>query len=210
VASVVFALPLGVWLTSQRIGRREILGGAAVVAGLTAFMIVASPNGGKSDASLGKWAIAAAATVAAAAVLTVAAAGRRPALRAALLGTAAGILFGFVAALTKSAVDRFDNGAAAVFGDWHIYALLAASLAGFMLVQASLQTGALAPAITTCMVFETLVGVVVGLTLFAEVLHESPAGLAVTALGPALIFGGLLALARSPGVIRAPVTAGQI
>jgi drug/metabolite transporter (DMT)-like permease len=197
VSSVVFALPLGHWLTHQHVGRREIAGAAAVVLGLAAFMIVANPSGGRADAPGRDWAIAAAVTVGTAVLLTLIAWKRRPAMKAALTGTAAGILFGFVAALTKSTVVRFDDGAAAVFLDWHIYALAGAGLAGFLLVQVSLQTGALAPAITTSMVFETVVGVVVGLTLLDEQLHTQEWGLAVVAFGLLLMVAGLVVLARS-------------
>jgi drug/metabolite transporter (DMT)-like permease len=210
VSSVVFALPLGVWLTHQRVGRREILGAGAVVAGLTVFMAVSNPSGGRTDAPLSTWAIAAGATGGAALALTLASAGRRPAVRAALLGSAAGILFGFVAGLTKSTVDRFDNGAAAVFFDWHIYALAAASLAGFMLVQASLHTGALAPAITTAMVLETIVGVLIGITVLEENLHESEWGLAITAVGLSAIVAGLLALAGGQGAQKGKAPAVSV
>jgi drug/metabolite transporter (DMT)-like permease len=212
VSSVVFALPLGVWLTHQHVGRREIMGAGAVVAGLTAFMVVADPSGGRADAPAREWAIAAAVTGGIAAVLTIVGRHRSPAMKAALLGTAAGVLFGFVAALTKSAVVRFDDGAAAVFLDWHIYGLVVAGLAGFMLMQASLQAGALAPAITTSMVFETLVGVLVGLTLLDEDLHAHDWGLAVTAFSLALIVGGLVALARSERAakLRPPEPEGRV
>ena len=47
------------------------------------------------------------------------------------------------------------------------------------------------------MVFETVVGVVVGLTLLDEELHTQTWGLAVAAFGLALMVGGLVALARS-------------
>lgn len=206
VSSVVFALPLGVWLTGQKVGRREIAGAGAVVAGLTVFMAVSNPTGGRTDAPLSTWAIAAGATGGAALGLVLAASRRRPALRAALIGSAAGILFGFVAGLTKSTVDRFGDGASAVFLDWHIYALAAASFVGFMLIQASLHTGALAPAITTTMVLETVVGVVVGLTVLQESLHESEWGLAVTAAALAAVVAGLVALAgaQEAGKAAAP------
>ena len=148
VSSVIFALPLGVWLTHQRVGRREIGGAIAVVAGLTAFMVVANPSGGRADAPGLQWAIAGALSGGAGVVLAAIGWRRRPGMKAALTGSAAGILFGFVAALTKATVLRFDDGAAAVFLDWHIYTLAVASLVGFTLVQVSLQTGALAPAIT--------------------------------------------------------------
>jgi drug/metabolite transporter (DMT)-like permease len=203
VSSVVFALPLGVWLTHQRVGRREIAGAAAVVVGLTAFMVVANPSGGRADAPGFEWALTGG--VVAAVALALAAIGwrLRPGLKAALTGSAAGVLFGFVAALTKSTVVRFDDGASAVFLDWHIYALAGAGLVGFTLVQVSLQTGALAPAITTAMVFETVVGVVVGLTLLDEELHAQKWGLAVVALGLALMVGGLVLLAYSHGAEEA-------
>ena len=134
-------------------------------------------------------------------------------MKAALTGSAAGVLFGFVAALTKSTVVRFDDGAAAVFLDWHIYALAVVSIVGFTLVQVSLQAGALAPAITTTMVFETLVGVLVGLTLLDEELHTQKWGLAVTAFALALIIGGLVALARSeaaPAKVPEPGPEGRV
>jgi len=197
VSSVVFALPLGVWLTHQHIGRREILGAAAVVIGLTAFLVVADPQGGRADAPGYEWAITGGVAGGVAVLLTVIAWRRQPALKAALTGTAAGVLFGFGAALVKSTVVRFNDGAAAIFLDWHIYTLAGVSLAGFLLVQVSLQTGALAPAITTSMVFETVVGVLVGITLLQEDLHTGTSGLAVTAVGLALMIAGLVALAGS-------------
>jgi drug/metabolite transporter (DMT)-like permease len=200
VSSVVFALPLGVWLTHQHVGRREIAGAGAVVIGLTAFMVVADPSGGRADAPGFEWAVAAAVSGGTAAALAVIGWRRRPGMKAALTGSAAGVLFGFVAALTKSTVVRFDDGAAAVFFDWHIYGLAGAGLVGFALVQVSLQTGALAPAITTAMVLETVVGVLVGLTLLDEELHAQTWGLAVTAFGLALMVAGLVALAGSRGV----------
>ena len=37
VTTIVFALPLGWWLTNQRVGRREVGGAAVIVIGLAAF-----------------------------------------------------------------------------------------------------------------------------------------------------------------------------
>jgi drug/metabolite transporter (DMT)-like permease len=213
VSSVVFALPLGVWLTNQHVGRREIAGAAAVVFGLAAFMVVANPSGGRTDAPGFEWAVAGGVVAAAAVALTAAAWRRRPALKAALTGTAAGILFGFGAALVKSTLVRFDDSFSAVFLDWHIYALAVSSMAGFLLVQVSLHTGVLAPAITTTMIFETVVGVLVGLRLLDEGLHTQEWGLAVIAVGLALMVVGVVVLARSEAALsrperRSPLPAG--
>jgi drug/metabolite transporter (DMT)-like permease len=202
VASVVFALPLGVRMTGQRIGRREVAGAAAVCAGLVVFMLVANPSDGLADAPGRHWLVAAGVVGAIAAILTLAAVGRSAGVKAALLGTASGIIFGLVAALTKSTVDRFDDGLVAVVWNWHAYALIAASLIGFTLLQASLQTGALAPSVTTAMVFETVAGVAVGIALLHEELHEEPWGVVVSSLALAVILGGVIALAGSQSAPR--------
>jgi hypothetical protein len=203
VVSVVFALPLGAKITRQHIGRREIVGAAAVVAGLVVFRLVATPYGGRSDATAAAWVIGVS-IIGGLAFLCVLASFRRSAgVRATLLGVAAGlILGGIVAALTKATVDRFDDGVEAVLGDWHVYALTGAALTGFLLLQASLQTGALAPAVTSETVLEALAGVAVGIFVLNERLDQSWAETVVSLLGLALVVIGLLVLARCRGAVR--------
>src|SRR3954469_1234953 len=187
VASVVFALPLGAKITHQHVGRREILGAAAVCAGLVIFRLVATPYGGHDDASAAGWVIGAAIIAGLAVVCIVASIGRSAGVRATLLGLAAGMLLGgIVAALTKATVDRFDQGPAAIFGDWHVYALGGVALTGFLLLQAALQTGALAPAMTSDTVMEALAGVAVGMFVLNERIDQSSAETVVSLLGLAL------------------------
>lgn len=204
VATVVFALPLGVKFTGQRVGRREIFGAALVVGGLAVFVILNNPDEGRSDAPFGDWAIAAAIFLTLAGALVVASRGRSPGLRAALLGTAAGGLLGLTSGLTKATVTRFDEGAGAVFGDWHVYVLVAVELLAFSLLQSALATGALAPAIATNMSVETLVSILLGIVLFKEDLHGSAALLAVSLFALVLALVGLVILARSEGRAHAP------
>ena len=154
VASIVFALPLGRLLEGRRIRREEVVGAVLVTAGLGALLVVSKPAEGTDDASLLSWAVIGGATVGLAIVLFALARGRAPALRAGLLGTAGGILFGLSAALTKTAVSRLGEGLGAVFGDWHVYGLVLVSIAAFWLEQAALQTGALAAAVATTMAFD--------------------------------------------------------
>src|SRR4051812_37561363 len=65
VTTVVFALPLGYFLTRQQVGRREILGSIVILAGLALFTYFGDPAGGMDNASGGQWAVV---TVAAAAL----------------------------------------------------------------------------------------------------------------------------------------------
>jgi drug/metabolite transporter (DMT)-like permease len=204
VTTVVFALPLGVKFTGQRVGRREILGAALVVGGLAIFVILNNPDEGRSDAPLGSWVITAAIFLALAAALIVGSRGRSAGVRAALLGTAAGGLLGVTGGLTKATVTRFDDGIGAVFGDWHVYALVALELLAFSLLQSALATGALAPAIATNMSVETLVSIGLGVILFKEDLRGSPALLAVSLVALVVALVGLVLLARSEGRAHVP------
>lgn len=200
VASVVFALPLGARLTGQRAGRREILGAALVTGGLVVFLAVINPSGGNSDAPVRNWLIAGGIAGGISLVLFVISLRSRPSLRAALLGSAAGILFGFAAALTKSTVDLIDNGVEAVVLDWHVYALVAVGLIAFWLTQIALQSG-LEISIATTATFDPIASLLLGTLLLDEQLHDSTAGAiaSLAALGVALsgLFVLLLAQRRA-------------
>jgi drug/metabolite transporter (DMT)-like permease len=196
--SVVFALPLGAWLTGRRAGRRELLAATLVTAGLAVFLVVGDPSGGSDDATPAAWLIAGGLVGAAGALLVAAAAGRAPAPRAALLGTATGLLFGLSAALTKATVERLDEGVIQVVADWHLYALAVVGYASMALGQASLQTGALAPAVATQMVLDPVASLLLGVFAFGERLHETAAGVAASLVALAVMLGGLVALAAAP------------
>jgi drug/metabolite transporter (DMT)-like permease len=196
-ASMVFALPLGALLSEQRIGRREVLGALAVTVGLTFFMIVSNPQGGRDDASVAGWLVTGGIVGGACAALVVAAHGRPPALRAALLGAAAGFVLALAAALTKATTDRLGEGLWEVAGGWHVYALAVVGYASLALSQASLQIGVLAPAMATTMSVNPLVSLALGTLLLDEQLHESASGVAVSLLGLVAVVAGLIVLAGS-------------
>jgi len=92
--TIVFALPLGALLSSQRITRRDVVSGFVVTAALALFLVMADPSGGTDDAPIGQWIVAGAVLIGIAAGLVIAGLTRAGALRAALLGTASGLLFG--------------------------------------------------------------------------------------------------------------------
>jgi drug/metabolite transporter (DMT)-like permease len=199
VATIVFALPLGRLIEKRRILRSESIGAGLVTGGLAALLVVSKPSAGKDDASLLSWAVIGGATVGIAGLLFVVARGRSPTVRAGLLGTAAGILFGLAAALTKATVSLLDEGVGAVLWDWHVYALVIVSAAAFWLEQAALQTGALAAAVATTMAFDPLSSLVFGIGLFDEALHETALGYAVSLTLLAIALAGLVILARAKG-----------
>jgi drug/metabolite transporter (DMT)-like permease len=196
--TVVFALPLGVRILGQRVGRREVLAALAVTAGLGVFLVLADPEGGREDATTAAW--IASFAVAAAVCLPLVLAGRRastPAMKATLLGIATGILWGLSAGLTKAVVEDLDQGVLHILGDWHLYALAVVGWASLTLAQASLQAGALAPAVATQAAVDPITSVLLGTLAFEETLHHGALGLAGSLLGFAAMVAGIVVLASA-------------
>ena len=77
VTTVVFALPLGYWLTAQHVGPKEIIGAAVIMCGLALFTIFGDPAGGNENAPDAEWAVVIVLIVVASAVLLVLRGARR-------------------------------------------------------------------------------------------------------------------------------------
>ncbi len=197
-SSLVFALPLGVRFSGQRITRAEIAAAAMVAIALVGFLTITGPSGGRSEAPLGDW-VTVALICGAVCVPLVALGHRGPGpRRAALLGTAAGILFALSAALIKAVVDELQSGIGHVFSSWELYALAGIGYASMTLNQLALNTGALAATIATSTAADPIVSVVLGVVLFRESLHlTGPRAIAsIAALGFALLGMARLASAQ--------------
>jgi drug/metabolite transporter (DMT)-like permease len=204
VASVVFALPLGVRLTGQRVHRIDIAAAALVVVALVGFVTIAGPAGGRAEAPLGDWLVAAVVCAGVCAPLVLLARSGPPPRRAALLGAAAGVLFALSAALTKAVVDELHTGLVHVVTSWELYALAAVGYVSMTLNQLALNTGALAATLATSTALDPIASVVLGLALFDE--SSRAGGLqvlgTVAALAAALV--GMVVLARAEAHVPAP------
>ena len=195
VSAVVFALPLGAKLTGQRIRRVDVGAAVLVTVSLIVFLVVADPSGGRDDAPLGEWLVAGAVAAAVCAPLVLLARRMPAARRAALLGTAAGVLFGLSAALTKAVTDSLDEGPIELLTDWRVYALVAVGYVSLTLSQLALSTGSLAPAAATSMAFDPITSVVLGVTLMQESIHETTLGAIATLAALAAALAGMAVLA---------------
>jgi drug/metabolite transporter (DMT)-like permease len=196
VASVAFALPLGAWLSDQRVGRREVIAAAALLAGLAAFVVVADPGGGRTSAPLGAWLVAAAACGGPCVALTLLAPRVPGHRRAALLGAAAGILFALSAALTDTVVNELSNGLLTVITTWPLYGLVAVGYVSMTLNQMSLDAGALAATVATSTALDPIASVLLGLTLFKESISAGPIEVLVILLALVVVVGAMIVLAR--------------
>ena len=197
VASVVFAVPLGVRLSGQRVTRGEVAAAALVVVGLVGFLSIASPSGGRSEAPPSDWLVVAVICAAVCAPLVLLARRGAAPRRAALLGTAAGVLFALSAALTKAVVDELHAGLVQVITSWELYALAGVGYASMTLNQLALNTGALAATMATSTASDPIVSVVLGLVLFHESLHLTGLRAIGTLSALAVALLGMAALAQS-------------
>jgi drug/metabolite transporter (DMT)-like permease len=203
---IVIALPLGVAITNQHVARREWLGAVCVVAGVTVFVATANPASGRSSAPPGVWLGASGLIAALTVVAAIIGSRAQPATKAALFGTAAGMLFGFQAAVMNVFVDVAPNGIDAILSSWSTYALIVSALGGFYFLQTALQVGVLAPAIATSNAACPIASVVLGRVVFLQTPQRTTGGKIASALSAVLLLAGLALLARGEAAARATTT----
>ena len=208
--TLVLALPLGARLSAQRIERRDAAAAIVVTLALGVFLLLSDPAEGIDDPAAAAWIVAAAAVLVPTALLTVAGLRARPSLKAALVGTAAGVIFGLHGALVKAMVAEFDDGVLGPLSSWELYAVLAGAVVGMTIGQISLQAGDLPPAIATQSIATPVVGVVLGVALFEEAIHDTAAGTLASVVALAVMMAGTGALAyRNGGATDSPAAEAQ-
>jgi drug/metabolite transporter (DMT)-like permease len=208
--SLVFALPLGVLLTRQRVSWRSIIGAGTTLLGIVLLVTLGQPQGGVSQPGVVAWVSSAAVVGALASALILLARKRRGPVPAALFATAAGLAFAFQAAVTKVLVTQLSHGLGAVLSSWALYVLLIVGLAGFTLQQSALKTGFLAPATAALNAATLAVSVILAVTLFQESISHGPARLAPALVGLLIAIIGVVTLASPapprPGAAAADTT----
>ena len=169
VTTIVFALPLGYFLTNQPVGQTAIVAAALVVAGLAVFTVVGDAASGNDNAPGWQWAIAIVVLGAASAALLVAGGRASLARKAALYGACAGLLYGLSAALWKPTGTTLEqDGLGGMLSSWEFWAFAVAGILAFLVQQVSLATGRLAPSVAMTSVVNPIVCIVIGTLLLDE------------------------------------------
>jgi hypothetical protein len=174
-----------------------------MTAGVSVFLGAAAPTGGSPHAPAASWWLAGLFTALAVAV-TVAAVQRRPPVpRAAGLGIASGIAWGFVAAVIKELSSRIAAGPAAIFGSWPVYVLMAAGAAAMLLASHAMAAGPLAASQPGFTIGDPVVAILLGVFLFDERLDASPGALAAQVAGLLVLALGVWTLSESRLITQA-------
>jgi drug/metabolite transporter (DMT)-like permease len=189
----------------RRVKGRDWLAATAMAAGLAAFLGVAQPRGGSANPPMALWSIAALAAVGVAALFWTLArvhlrSGREPspARRAALLAIAAGVAWGFVAAVIKELSIHISQGPYAVFTNWSPYVLLGAGAGAFFLLSNAFQAGPLAASQPGLTIIDPLVASVLGVYLFKDQIRHDPLEMLAEAVALVVLVSGVVTLSRSP------------
>jgi drug/metabolite transporter (DMT)-like permease len=175
----------------------EWLAALAMSVGVSVFLRAASPSGGVAHAAALSWWLAGLATAVIAGVAIAAGSRGGTTRRAAFLGIATGVSWGFIAAVIKELSSHVDDGPAAIFGNWSPYVLIAAGSAVLLLTSHALAAGPLAASQPGFTLGDPITAILLGAFLFAERLQTSPAALAAEVLGLAVLAFGVWTLSRS-------------
>ncbi len=173
VTTIVFALPLGRWLTDQQVNRSEILAAGAIVLGLAVFTYFGDEGAGRSTAPTWQWALTFLVFGSLAAGFVIV--GRRSdqGRKAAYLGAAAGVLYALSAAMWKPTSEAWSaGGLSGLLTSWEFYAWAGAALVAFVFQQVSLALGHLASTVATVSVGNPIVSVIIGILILQERLAD--------------------------------------
>lgn len=190
-------------LGNRMVKQRDWLAAAAMCAGLAVFLFAAQPSGGRQHAAGYLWLLAGLVTLG---VVVVALSlafglGRRPSAsgsqRAAILGAATGVSWGFVAAVIKEFSSHLSGGPSAIFTNWSVYVLVGAGAASLLLASHALASGPLAASQPGFTILDPLSASLLGLFLFGEHFQTATEDLALEALALALLVTGVSVLSHS-------------
>ena len=199
VVELSFTLLLAAAVFHRGLHRREWGAVAGMSIGLVVLLESLRPSGGDPyGAPLRSWVLGTAITLGIIIGLIVAGFRSHNSGRAAYLGVATGMGFGFTAALlSEVAAAHRVAGFGGVFTSWQTYLLIGLGPGFVFLLQKALQAGSLVASQPALTLANPIIAAVFGVAVFGE--HVQGGGwLVVAFLGAALIAVATVVLARSP------------
>ena len=129
-----------------------------------------------------------------------AAAAKLPDQRPLALGTACGVIYGFVALLSKAVVDIFTHeGLTTLLASWQFYGLIGLALTGTVVQQYSFNAGPLAHSLPAMTIFEPIVAFGLGYMVLGEkFLIDTAVGWAIMLIALTVMVLSTIVLSRSP------------
>jgi drug/metabolite transporter (DMT)-like permease len=201
---ILFVVPIGARITGTGIVRRDWYGAALVVIGIAALLLAVRPSEDADAGTPDGWAITILAGVLVVAI-TFTIAHARVALRAPLLGLAAGFVFGIEGATLKIASDDLADGLsfAHLVGP-AVWATLGLALVGVVIQNMALRAGRLSVALSTMTISTPVTSAVIGVALFGENLDVTTLTVAISVVAAVLAGVGVVVLSQSVAAASPP------
>ncbi len=204
IVELPFTLVLSAALLRTPMGRRAWIAIAAMALGLSLLLFCLIPEGGDPGATSGlAWLVGTAAVLVVLGVLTLLARGGRGRRRALWFGLAAGVTYGYNAALLAGLAPAYAHGIIGVLTAWQAYGVLVGGTVSFVFLQQALQSGDLLWAQPGITLANPLIAMVWGFAVFGERVPLDGWILGALA-GAAGIVAGTVVLSRVEGTVLAP------
>jgi hypothetical protein len=200
VVGLLFALPMKAHLSAYRLHGWDWSGALLTTSGLAVFLVVSRPGSGHTEVKPLVWVIVLSAGGALAATLVAVGRESSPRWRAMAYGTAAGIIYGECAALTKSCAHLLSLGVGSMLGSWQPYLLAAGGVTGMVLAQSAFQAGPLDASLPTLSATDPVVSVFIGAIAFGESLRSGAMATTLEVLSFSAIVVGIFLLAHTDAV----------
>jgi hypothetical protein len=211
VMSLPFSLVIGAAAGSHRLSRHDTVLAFGLVAALSVFLGIGAPGDGDAVRPLAAWLAPSLLVGGFVALCLMWSKGTGGAMRAALLGAAAGSIHGVTATLMKGTAHGLDQwGFPGMMAHrWEPWALAAIVPFGFLMVQSAFQAGDLRAGLPALEVTEPIVASCLGVFLLHEHLHaDSAIEKGVLLLAVAAMIWTTVQLAQSAAADRAESLAG--
>lgn len=169
VMSLMFTLPLAAKIAGRRISKGETAWAVLLTVAVAVLVGLGRPVAGHPQTPLDRWLPSLVVGVVAFVLMywLASTAWRRE--KALILGLATGWLYGFVAVLSKAVVDIWvHDGLGVLVKSWETWSLIALSLIGVAVQQASFNAGALSKSLPAMTSAEPVVASVLGYTVLGE------------------------------------------
>lgn len=182
--------------------QKDWIAAIAMAVGLSLFLFIAAPSGGKLHPPATTWWLAGISALGLAAVATGVAylptrgrSRRSPARKAAIVGVATGISWGFVAALIKELSSQ--RSVTSALSSWTPYAVVGVGALSMLLASHALQAGPLAASQPGFTIVDPLVASLLGVFVFSEHLQLGPFDVVVELCALMALVWGVIVLSRS-------------
>lgn len=169
VLSLMFTLPLAARFDGRRVSISEMTWATLLTVAVGVVVVWGRPLPGLDFPSLSRWMVTLGVGVAVLLLLMWVASHRRPRTRALILGAVTGAIMGYLAVLSKSVVNIFNQeGLGALLTSWETYGVVASAIIGTLVQQASFNAGALKNSLPAMTIAEPIVAFVLGYLVLGE------------------------------------------